>query len=345
MGTIIKRKKSYQAQVSAYRNGQNNRITRTFYNKTEAQKWVNKMESLKDKNIQLYNWSKSFAEYYENFLYDRKRKEVSESTFKNYLGTLKFVKEHASHIQIKHLCFDNVQRLIDKFSKNRAKSTSKDFKNKISSAIKHAYAVGLIERDFTSSLRYDGYDTGKRNVVLSFEEYKKLREYVKNNPNEINTFIYTVMLTGLRRGECLALRPFTIFKDKIVVKESISPTSDDRTLKTKSSYREIPIPYDLYKRLKSLSIRSDGYLFNINYFHHSRDLQKILDKLNIKKTTIHGLRSTYASILYAKTKDELYVTQLMGHKDFAITKNYYIDIVKEDKNDLDSKVIKFMSSL
>src|SRR5699024_5502289 len=329
----------------AYKNGQNNRITRTFYNKTEAQKWVNKMEGLKDKNIQLYNWSKSFAEYYESYIYDIKKREVSKSTFINYLGTLKFVKEHASHIKIKHLCYDNMQRLIDTYSKSRAKSTTKDFKNKISSAIKHAYAIGLIERDFTSSLRFSGYETNKRNVVLSFEEYKKLRDYVKNNHSEINTFIYTVMLTGLRRGECLALRPFTIFKDKIVVKESISPTSDDRSLNTKSSYREITITYYLYNRLKYLPIRSDDYLFNINYFHHSRDLQKILDKLNIQKTTIHGLRSTYASILYDKTRAEIYVTQLMGHKDFAIKKNYYIDIVKEDKNELDSKVIDFMASL
>lgn len=161
----------------------------------------------------------------------------------------------------------------------------------------------------------------------------------------MDTFIYVVMKTGLRRSECLALRPFTIFKDKIIVKESISPTSNDRSLKTKSSYREVPITVELYKRLKSLPIHPNGYLFNINYFHQSQDLQKILDKLNIKKTTIHGLRATYASILYAKTKDEMYVTQLLGHKDFAITKKYYIDIIEENKNELDSKVIDFMSSL
>src|SRR5690625_724588 len=269
MGSIIKRNKAYQAQVSAYKNGKNNRITKTFRYKTDAQKWVNKMEGLKDKNIQLYNWSKSFAEYYENFIYDIKKKEVSESTFKNYLGTLNFVKEHASHIQIKHLCFDNVQRLIDKFSKNRAKSTSKDFKNKISSSIKHAYAIGLIERDFTSSLTYGGYDTVERNVVLSFAEYRMLRDYVKSNPDELNTFIYTIMKTGLRRGECLALRPFAVKENKIIVKESISPTSDNRSLKTKNSYREVPITEDLYKRLKSLPVRSDGYLFNTKYFKQS----------------------------------------------------------------------------
>ena len=345
MGSIIKRKKSYQAQISAYKNGKNNRITRTFRYKTDAKKWITKMEGLKDKNIQLYNWSKSFAEYYESYIYDIKKREVNESTFKNYLGTLKFVKEHTSHIKIKHVCYDNIQRLIDMYSESRAKSTAKDFKNKISSAIKHAYAVGLIERDFTSSLRFGGYETNKRNVVLSFAEYKKLLNYVKSNHSEINTFIYTIMKTGLRRSECLALRPFTISKDKIIVKESISPTSDDKSLKTKSSYREIPITYDLYKRLKSLPIRSDGYLFNINYFHQSQDLQKILDKLNIQKTTIHGLRATYASILYARTKDEMYVTQLLGHKDFSITKNYYIDIIEENKNELDNKVIDFMSSL
>lgn len=345
MGSIIKRNKSYQAQVSAYRNGQNNRITRTFHNKTDAKKWVNKMEGLKDKNIQLYNWSKSFAEYYEEFLYDRKKNDVGESTFKNYIGTLNFVKKNASHFQIKHVCYDNIQRLIDKFSENRAKSTSKDFKNKISSSIKHAYAVGLIERDFTSSLKSGGHETEERNIVLSFAEYRKLRDYVKNNHSEINTFVYLIMKTGLRRGEGLALRPFVISKNKIVVKESISPTSEDRSPKTKTAYREIPITFDLYKRLKSLPVRSNGYLFNINHFHQSRELKKILDKLNIQKTTVHGLRSTYASILYAKTKDEIYVTKIMGHKDFAITKNYYIDIVKENKNELDSKMIDFMSSL
>src|SRR5699024_2460873 len=148
-----------------------------------------------------------------------------------------------------------------------------------------------------------------------------------------------------RRSECLALRPFTIFKDKIIVKESISPTSEDRSLKTKSSYREIPITFDLYNRLKSLPIRSNGYLFNINYFHQSQDLQKILDNINIKKTTVHCLRATYASILYAKTKVEMYVTQLLGHKDFAITKNYYIDIIEESRNELNNEVIDFMSSL
>src|SRR5699024_3443470 len=112
----------------------------------------------------------------------------------------------------------------------------------------------------------------------------------------------------------------------------------------------MPIPtllvcHKQYNRLKSLPIRSNCYLFNINYFHQSQDLQKILDNLNIKKTTVHGLRATYASILYAKTKDEMYVTQLLGHKDFAITKNYYIDIIEESRNELNNEVIDFMSYL
>src|SRR5699024_12528332 len=123
------------------------------------------------------------------------------------------------------------------------------------------------------------YKKNKRNVVLSFTEYKKLLNYVKNNHSEINTFIYTIMKNGLRRSECLALRRLAISKDKIVVRESISPTSNDRSLKTKSSYREVPITLDLFNRLKSLPDRSDGYLFNINYFHQIQDLQKILYKL------------------------------------------------------------------
>src|SRR5699024_12090501 len=91
--------------------------------KKEKKKLNTKIKIIKNKNIKLYNWSKSFAEYYESYIYDIKKREVNESTFKNYLGTLKFVKEHTSHIKIKHVCYDNIQRLIDIYSESRAKST------------------------------------------------------------------------------------------------------------------------------------------------------------------------------------------------------------------------------
>jgi|SRR5699024_1015788 len=344
MGTIIKRKKSYQAQVSSYKNGKQNRITATFLIKAEAKQWIRKMESLKDKNIKTFKWSMTFTEYYEDYIYNVKKHFVRESTFENYKQALKFIKAYAPNLEVRHLCYENVQTLVNNYAENRAKRTAKDFLDKIKPAISHAHATNLIEVDFSRSLHSTGYDTDERNVVLSFAEYKKLKTFVQTNYNELNTFIYVILETGMRRGECLGLRPEYITKNEIHVRESISPTTMDTSLKNKTAYRTIPIKEEVYNRLMSLPVNDDGFIFD-KQFDQSKKLKKILRKLGITGTTIHGLRSTFASIIYSLTKDELYTTKLMGHKDFSITKEYYLDIPDELNNKLDANVKHFMSSL
>src|SRR5699024_7233821 len=253
-------------------------------------------------------------------------------------------KAYAPNLEIRHLCYENMQALVNNYAESRAKRTAKDFLDKIKPAIAHAHATNLIEVDFSRSLHSTGYDTDERNVVLSFAEYKKLKTFVQTNYNELNTFIYVILQTGLRRGECLGLRPEYITENEIHVRESISPTAMDTSLKNKTAYRTIPIKEEVYNRLMSLPVNDDGYIFD-KQFDQSKKLKKILRKLGITGTTIHGLRSTFASIIYILTKDELYTTKLMGHRDFSITKEYYLDIPDELNNKLDNNVKHFMSSL
>lgn len=343
MGTITKRSKSYQAQISCYKNGKQNRITKTFQIKSDAKQWVRKMESFKDDNIKLYKWKMSFAEYYEDYIYNVKRHTVRDSTFQNYRQALKFIKIYAPNLEVRHLCYETVQNLIDRYSENRAKRTSKDFVDKIKPAITHASGTQLIATDFSNLLQSRGYDTEERNIVLSFTEYKKLRDFVRSNHSELNTFIYVIMETGLRRGECLGLRPEDISENELSVNESIAPNTSDTGLKNKAAYRTVPIKKEVYHRLMSLPVNKDGYIFD-KKFDQSKKLKRILKKLDITETTIHGLRSTYASIVYSLTKDEVYIINLMGHRDFSVTKEYYIDILDEVNTELDNKIKNFLSS-
>jgi len=149
MGTITKRRKSYQAQISCYKNGKQNRITKTFPIKSDTKQWVRKMESFKDDNIKLYKWKMSFAEYYKDYIYNIKRHTVRDSTFQNYRQALKFIKIYAPNLEVRHLCYESVQNLIDRYSENRAKRTSKDFVDKIKPAITHASGTQLIATDFS----------------------------------------------------------------------------------------------------------------------------------------------------------------------------------------------------
>lgn len=112
---ISNRDKEELRNLILYEKKREDPITKGFKVKSEARQWVRKMESLKDKNIKLYKWSMSFAEYYEEYVYNVKKQSVRESTFENYKQSIKFIKKYASNIKIKYLCYDNIQYLIDQY--------------------------------------------------------------------------------------------------------------------------------------------------------------------------------------------------------------------------------------
>ncbi len=104
--------------------------------------------------------------------------------------------------------------------------------------------------------------------------------------------------TGARRGELLGLTNKDIFKYGISINRSISPSSSDTRLKTKRSKRNISINENVYDILKTVTEKSNGYLFSFDGFQQSAKLARLLKKLDIPKTTFHGLRDTHASFFY-----------------------------------------------
>ncbi|WP_245732858.1 hypothetical protein [Salinibacillus kushneri] len=49
-------------------------------------------------------------------------------------------------------------------------------------------------------------------------------------------------------------------------------------------------------------MKENGYIFSFGGFKQSEQLTELLKKLDIKKTTFHGLRGTHASFLFAQAK-------------------------------------------
>ncbi len=63
-----------------------------------------------------------------------------------------------------------------------------------------------------------------------------LRTYVIHHvENKFNILVLLALETGMRRGELFDIRPENVFKYGIEVRWSISPTSEDTSLKTKNS--------------------------------------------------------------------------------------------------------------
>ena len=61
----------------------------------------------------------------------------------------------------------------------------------------------------------------------------------------------------------------------------------------------------------------------------SRQFRRIVEKLDVKKISIHGLRQTHATILMKAGVDAKIVSDRLGHSRVQITLDYYTHIDEE----------------
>lgn len=346
MGYIAKRGSSYLAQVSVYKNGKNNRLTKTFKRKSDAKRWVLENELAKANGKNLANTLTPFAEFFENWIYLVKRNDVKETTFQNYVQTAGIIKNLFGNIQLKDLNDIVVQRKIDEYAETHSRKTTHEVLLKIKTALRDAYARGYIPNDFAGLVKTRGTNPPKRNRALSITEFKKLRNYVINHPeSEFHILVLLALETGMRRGELLAIRPESLYEYGIHVRHSISPTSKDTSLKTDNAKRDISINKEVYDLIQAIPVKSNDYIFDWNGFKQSEQLYTLLKKLGIPKTTFHGLRDTHASFLFAQDIDLVYVSKRLGHVNIQTTQNYYLELMPEKKHEQDEDALNLLRSL
>lgn len=346
MAYITKRGGSYLAQVSLYQNGEHKRLTKTFKKKADAKLWALELELAKGNGKQLANRLTSFAEFFDNWIYIVKQRDVKETTFQNYVQVSSIIKTLFGNIQLKDLNDIVVQKRIDEYAETHSRKTTHELLLKIKTALRDAYSRGYIANDFAGLVKTRGVNPPKRNRALSITEFKKLRNYVLNNPdNEFNILVLVALETGMRRGELLAIRPDNLYEYGIHVRHSISPTSLDTSLKTDNAKRDISINKGVYDLIRSIPVKGNGYIFSWAGFNQSSQLADLLRILGIPKTTFHGLRDTHASFLFAQDIDLVYVSKRLGHINIQTTQNYYLELMPEKKHEQDSDALNLLNSL
>ena len=77
--------------------------------------------------------------------------------------------------------------------------------------------------------------------------------------------------------------------------------------------------------------------------HLDRTFYRLLNNVGIKKTGVHSLRHTFASLLFASGANVRTVSELMGHSSTYITENIYIHLIQEHKASTINKVEEFLS--
>ena len=175
--------------------------------------------------------------------------------------------------------------------------------------------------------------------------------------------IVLLLLTGMRVGEALALtwddidfdnRLISINKNLVTVKNEdtlkINPITNkpyknitiiQNTPKTDCSYRLIPIGDNALQALQNIKSYNGKYKYiyanskgNItSYRVLSRMLEAMIEHTDIKqKYSLHSLRHTFASLLFAQGVNDRYISEVLGHSSVTVTHKIYIHIINSLKN-------------
>ncbi|OUC68658.1 tyrosine-type recombinase/integrase [Lacticaseibacillus paracasei] len=350
MPVIVKRNNKYRALVSVPIRGKYKRLSKTFPTHQEAEAWAYKLELQKSNGVDLMTRDTLLADYYSYHLEFVKKAEVKESTYLAYKRQGEILRKLFPKTRLRDLNDVLIQMIINDYASNHALKTVQLLVTPLRSVLKYAYAHGLLANDISSLIHAHGKVPKKRNRALSITDLKKLKHYcLDHKQSEFAVLVLLAINSGLRRGEILGLKPDDLSEEAgecdVQVNRSLSPFSDEVSLKTQSSKRKVSIPKLVYDLVKQIPVKSDGYIFERDGFHQSMKLAPFLAKAGVSQTTFHGLRDTHASYLFSQNLDLAYISQRLGHSSLLTTQNYYITLMPEKKHAQNERAMNSLAGL
>lgn len=197
---------------------------------------------------------------------------------------------------------------------------------------------------------------GSRSIqgrCLSTKDARRMEAYLSGTDNVREYGLTLCLDMGLRLGELCALQWEDIDLEngilhirKTVKKDETKDTDGNPKYqwiigvpKSQKSYRDIPIPVPIEKRLKEfhssvtdescyfLNGRKDRFVLPRSY---QASFRGYLKKMGIGDINIHALRHSFATRCLAKS-DARTVSELLGHSSPSVTMNIYIHSTMETK--------------
>ena len=223
----------------------------------------------------------------------------------------------------------------------------------IQNSLKLAYALGTIKEYAADKIRRP--KTKEKEVTcFTLSEQKKIERAALAGKKTKWLGIVVCLYTGLRIGELLALewKDVDFQKGMLTVSKSRHEGKDENgryahiveSPKTVSSRRCIPLPKQilcelrmLKRKSRSLYVISNGES-SIPVRSYQRSFERLLKKLDIPHKGFHALRHTFATRALECGMDVKMLSELLGHKDPAVTLRRYVHSLMEQKKEMRNKV-------
>ena len=203
--------------------------------------------------------------------------------------------------------------------------------------------------------------TNPRTKITAFEKYEQeiLEKYCLNNKKSNYVGIILCLYTGIRIGELLALTWDDVdFKNKFIsitktayeIKQNGKYTIYVDTPKTNNSNRVIPISNTLIKILKSIQKSATSKFIictksntMVGTRSYQKTFERILNKLELPYKNFHSLRHTFATRAIEFGMDIKTLSEILGHKNPAVTLQRYAHSMTAHKIEIMNKFGKMLS--
>lgn len=301
---------------------------------------ANKGIVVDDRAVTVAEWAKLWLETY-------KRGKVEINTYKGYEYSV------SAHIipaigdkRLSTVHRNELQKILNKLIDDGHTATAKKVSITLGQMFRAAVEEQYIFNDVSSGLKLPTA-VKKEKRALSDEEIEQLQS-AKLEPKQ-RAFVDTLLYTGLRRGEALALLPSDIdfVHKKIRVNKTLIFGSNQSTVKncTKSAagMRTLPLPDKLADSLRQ--IISDDVLFPaVHGGYMSRGaFRRFWDRLHTMAglgddVTPHIFRHTYATKLFFGGVDVKTAQYLLGHSSVSVTLGIYTHLATPDSDEIGDKI-------
>ncbi|MGR3741447.1 tyrosine-type recombinase/integrase [Companilactobacillus sp. DQM5] len=308
-----------------------------------------------------------YEEWYLSYIHT-----VRESTYSRTRGMFSnHILPEFGKYRIKMISTEQCQKSLNKWYEQTEVNYKKWFnyvKAVFSYAERQEYVIKNPAQKIIMPKKY-GHGGNKKPNFWSKEQLKTFFDYIDPQKElEKYTLFRLLAFTGIRRGECLALKWRDLdFNEKTLninttLTQGIRGRQIEQPTKTKKGNRIIFIDEITLNYLKKWQIkqRKDFLMmgFNVNKdnqlifstrnnTHKSLNtpakwLESIIKKSNLPKISVHGFRHSHASALFSAGASIKEVQDRLGHDDVKTTLNIYTHITEKQSKEVVDKVVNYL---
>ncbi len=275
---------------------------------------------------------------------------------------------HIKGTALGKMSLDKVRRAdIQKFLNEKGEKVAPSYLGQIKIVLADAFNVAEIDKLILNNpckkLKLPQVEKEEINP-LNQEEIKILLDAAGAGSFMYN-IIFLALHTGMRRGEVLGLKWVDVdFKKKRITVRQQAKVEAGRvvlgSLKTKSSYRTIPIGTRLIEVLKWHKVQQEKMKKDLGDAYNNLDLVfceptgdvihpntvgsrfcRIMDKAPIPYRTIHQLRHTFASVAISQGLNIKAISAVLGHEKTSTTLDIYGHLLPGDTESITQAVAAY----